>query len=240
MRALGFNRGIGLVVAATLSAAPAMAMTDSFWGIQFEELEYRFALDDTSDVIAAEVDAFYGTDELKARYTNKIEYETQENFLETFENQFLGQFPVSDFFDAKAGIRIDLPDGPNRYYGVLGIQGLAPQWFEVDLDLFVSTEGDVSIRLDSEYELLITNRLILTPALEFDLPFTSDEAIGVGKWGPKLEIGLRLSYDLIDRSLAPYVGVYYQGVFGNSADLAREEGEETSEVYFVVGMRLSF
>lgn len=213
-------------------------VAQAYWGTQFEIAEVRLAED--GDVLAVDFDAFQGTDEFKLRYANKVEYALDQSRLEVFENRILGQIPISDFFDAKAGIRIDAPKGVNRYYGVLGIQGLAPQWFEVDLDLFVSTRGDSSARLDAEYELLITNRLILTSSLELDLPFSDDREVGVGKWGPKLETGVRLSYDVVDRSIAPYIGIYYEKVFGNSADFTRAEGEDVSELYFVAGVRLSF
>jgi copper resistance protein B len=225
---------LALVLALFASTAGA----ETYWGLQAERAEYRFGSEDT--VLAVEFDAFRGTDEFKLRYTNETEYSIKQSQLELFEHRLFGQVPISDFFDAKAGIRIDAPKGVNRYYGVIGIQGLAPQWFEVDLDLFASTRGDLSVRLDAEYELLITNRLILTAGLEFDLPFSDDVQTGVGGWGPKLETGLRLSYDLIDRSVAPYIGVHYEEVFGKSADLARQEGEDVGEVFFVTGVRLSF
>lgn len=208
------------------------------WSIQSEQLEYRLGED--GDVFAWDVDAVVGSDELKARYMGAGEYGFEPEAFETFENRFLLQAPVSDFFDAKAGVRYDAPDGPNRLYATLGLQGLAPQWFEVDLDLFVSEKGDPSLRLDAEYEALLTNWVILTPSLEVDLPFTDDAEIGAGAWGPQLEVGARLSYDLVDRLLSPYVGVHYERSFGESADLAEAEGEDAGALFAVVGTRLQF
>ncbi|MCB1807253.1 MAG: copper resistance protein B, partial [Candidatus Competibacteraceae bacterium] len=101
-------------------------------------------------------DAFVGTDEWKLRLQSEGEYIKGPDVFETLENQLLVQRLVSDFFDIKAGVRFDTPDGPDRTYAVIGIQGLAPQWFEVDADLFISEKGDVSARLDVDYELLIT------------------------------------------------------------------------------------
>src|SRR3546814_2641720 len=85
----------------------------------------------------------------------------RSNHFETLENQIVVRRLVSDFFDAKAGVRLDTPAGPNRVYGVLGFEGLAPQWFEVDGDLFLSEKGDLSSRFSVEYDLLLTNWLIL-------------------------------------------------------------------------------
>ena len=237
----GWNRVRTLLAGlctAVVAAAASPVQADTYWAVQAERAEVRTG--DSGEVFALELDAYRGTDAFKLRYSNETEYQLNESAMERFEHRVLGQVPISDFFDAKAGVRLDTPKGPNRYYGVVGIQGLAPQWFEVDLDFFVSTRGDLSSRLDAEYELLITNRLILTWGLELDVPFSNDREVGVGKWGPKLETGLRLSYDVVDRSVAPYVGVHYERLFGRTADLARDDGEVTSDLFLVAGVRLSF
>jgi copper resistance protein B len=226
---------IGALIPALLSG-PAMAEA-LIWGVQVEQLEQRFSED--GDVTAWSLDAVIGTDELKLRYVSEGEYVDGAG-LETFENQLLLQIPISEFFDAKAGIRFDAPRGPDRAYATVGVQGLAKQWFEVDLDLFVSEKGAASARLDADYEALITNRVILTPSLEVDLPFADDRDIGIGAWGPKVEIGARLSYDLVDRTLSPYVGVHYERAFGATADMRRDEGEAIDALFAVVGARMMF
>lgn len=232
------DRLLAAALAAALFFVPPAGAEMLLWGIQAEQLEYRFG--DRADVLAWDVDAFAGSDELKVRYLSEGEYDRDAKRLERFENHLLLQTPISEFFDGKAGVRYDAADGPDRLYGTIGVQGLAPQWFEVDLDLFLSDRGDASARLDAEYEALITNRIIVTPSLEVDLPFTDDAAIGVGAWGPTLEIGARLSYDLVDRALSPYVGVHYERSFGRTADLARDEGEDRDALFLVVGTRLLF
>jgi len=87
---------------------------------------------------------------------------------------------------------------------------------------------------------LITNRLILTPSIEFNLPFNDDREIDIGAWGPKLEIGARLSYDVIDRLFSPYIGVHYERVFGETRDIVRAEGKDDDAVFFVVGTKIIF
>ncbi len=143
--------GLSLAVAAL--ATPAVAQEDpakktqtarTFWGVAAEKLEYRYS-DSDEQLAVIEGDAFYGTDALKFRWLFEGEWEEAHNAWETLENQFVAQTPVSDFWDAKAGIRIDTPEGPDRVYGVLGLTGLAPYWFEVDTNLYVSDEGDASV-----------------------------------------------------------------------------------------------
>lgn len=209
------------------------------WGAQFEEFEYRYS-DDDEELGVWSGDFFYGTDELKGRWLTKGEYSIEEQAYEKLENQLVAQTPVSDFFDAKAGLRFDTPEGPDRTYAVLGITGLAPHWFEIDANLYVSKDGDTSAELDAEYELLLTNHWILAAALDASVAFSEDREIGVGKGLVSTETGIRLSYDLIDRSFSPYVGVVHERKYGDTADFAKAEGGNVEDWFAVVGARLSF
>lgn len=224
------------VVVAT--SAVAQEATPLIYGVQIDELEYRFG--DASDVMAWNGNATIGRDELKFRLLSQGEYARRSDTLETLENQLLVQTPISDFFDAKAGVRFDIPAGPDRTYGVLGIQGLAPLWFDIDADLFLSEDGNGSARIDAEYEMLITNQITLVPSVEFNVAFADDREIGIGSGLSSTEMGLRLSYDLVDRSVAPYAGVFYERSFGETADLAKEEGEDQDALFFLTGVRLMF
>lgn len=224
-----------ILLAATVASAPALAEMP-IWGIQVEQLEFRAG--DEDSVAAWDFDALYGTDELKLVWRSEAEYAVREDGFETLENQIRLQTPVSDFFDAVVGFRADTPDGPNRYSVVLGLNGLAPQWFEVDLDLFLSDKPFA--RLELEYEGLITNRFTLTPSIEVELPLVDDREIGHGAFGPKVEIGARLSYDLIDRLISPYIGVHYERVFGETGNLAKRDGEDRGAFFAVVGTRILF
>ena len=230
----------GLVIASGSSFAGEDTGVDPYiyYGLNFEQFEYR--LGDENRTLVWDGDAFVGTDEVKLRVRSSGEYSLDDSVIETLEHQGLVQVPVSDFFDAKAGLRYDSPVGENRGYAVLGFQGMAPQWFEVDGDLFLSEKGDASARLEVDYELLLTNRLILTPTVEIDVAFSDDEEMGVGSGLSSIETGLRLSYDLVDRSIAPYIGVNYERSFGQTRDYAREDGESGDNVALVTGVRLLF
>jgi copper resistance protein B len=228
---------LSLILASQVSSA---VEPKNFWGIQFEEFEYRYD-DDSGDKLGVwDGDIFYGTDEYKFRWLTKGEYEKETSDFSTLENQFVIQAPISDFFDAKAGLRFDTPEGENRSYAVIGLAGLAPQWFEVDLNFYISEKGDASADIDAEYELLLTNQLILTTSLAADIAFSNDADIGIGSGLNSTEFGLRLSYDVIDRSFSPYIGVAQENLYGKTADLAEDEGESTDELFFVVGAKITF
>ena len=241
--AVSFLASVGFSTAVTaqemISDTTAREQPLTTWGVQFEEFEYRYS-DDGEELGVWNADAFYGTDELKLRWISKGEYSLEERAYESLENQLVGQIPISKFFDAKAGVRFDTPEGPDRTYAVLGVAGLAPQWFEVDANLYVSNEGETSAELDAEYELLLTNYWILSATLDATVAFSEDREIGIGKGLVSTETGLRLRYDLIDRAFSPYVGVVHERKYGDSADLAEASGGGTEDWFAVIGARIAF
>ncbi|MDG5500266.1 copper resistance protein B [Marinobacter sp. BGYM27] len=210
-----------------------------FWGVQFEELEYRYS-DNDEDLGSWDGDTFYGTDELKVRWLTKGEYDIDEQAYEQLENQLVLQTPISTFFDAKAGVRFDTPEGPDRTYAVLGVAGLAPYWFEIDVSLYVGDDGKTSSEIDAEYELLFTNRLILTLGLDTTISFSEDKEIGIGRGLASTELGARLSYDVVDRAFSPYIGIVNERKYGDTEDMAKASGDSTDDWYAVIGAKVMF
>jgi copper resistance protein B len=229
--------GIALPAFAILSFSPKPVLAEPLiWGIQAEQAEYRIG--DDTDVFAWDFDALVGRDELKFVWRSEGEFATKEDKFESLENQLRVQVPISTFFDAVGGVRYSSPSAGDRIDGVVGLHGLAPQFFEVDADLFVGKNP--SARFEVDYEALITNRLIATPSIELDVPFTDDGKYGRAAFGPTLEVGFRVSYDMVDRLLSPYVGVHYERSFGGTANIKRSEGEDAGAVFFVVGAKMIF
>lgn len=234
---------LGIVLAPSFVAGEARAQSASptVYGLQIEEFERRFG-DEDERVNVWNADAFIGNDEFRVRWTSEGEYDDRANKFEGLENRFFGQVPISDFFDAKAGLRFDTPNGKDkdRTYGVLGVTGLAPQWFEIDADLFYSDKGNLSARLDAEYELLITNKLILTPSVDLNFAFADDREIEVLSGFSSVEAGVRLGYDMVDRVFSPYFGVVYERKLGNTADYVKDEGEDYESWFATVGVKMVF
>lgn len=146
---------------------------------------------------------------------------------------------IAPFWYLQAGARYDAHPEPTRTFAVLGVQGLAPYWFEVEATASISNEGETSARLKVEYELLFTQRLILQPLLETNLAAQTVEEHGIGQGFNNLELGARLRYE-IKREFAPYIGVSWTRKFGDTADLAEAVGEETQETGIVAGVRAWF
>ena len=156
------------------------------------------------------------------------------------EVQVLYSRAISPFWDVQAGVRQDFrDDGEDPTHLVLGVQGLAPYWWEVDAAAFLSTEGDLTARVEAEYDQRITQRLILQPRAEFNISAQDMPAIGVGSGLTDFELGARLRYE-IRREFAPYVGVEWIKKTGETARLARLAGEDPEAVSFVAGLRVWF
>lgn len=159
--------------------------------------------------------------------------------LESTELQALYSRTIAPFWDIQAGVRHDFNPNPDRTFGVIGLQGLAPYWFEVDTAFFAGEQGDVRWRGEFEYELLLTQKLILQPRLEINASFDDQPEYGLGSGLNNMELGLRLRYE-IRREFAPYIGVSWAKQYGDTADFAEAEGESTSTVSFVMGIRAWF
>ncbi|HEX8666822.1 MAG TPA: copper resistance protein B [Allosphingosinicella sp.] len=158
---------------------------------------------------------------------------------EQAEVQLLWSRAIDPWFDLQAGVRYDFRPDPERGYLTLGVQGLAPYWFEVDAAAFLSEKGDVSARLEGEYDLRLTQKLILQPRLELDLALQNVPEIGVGAGLSTGEAGLRLRYEIVPE-FAPYVGIGYERAFGDTARFRRAEGERAAGWNLLLGVRAWF
>lgn len=164
--------------------------------------------------------------------------------LEGAEIQALWSHAIDPWFDLQAGVRQDLNAGPDRTHLVLGVQGLAPYWFEVDGAVFLSTEGEVTARFEGEYDLRLTQALILQPRAEVNFSLQDVPELGLGAGLTTTEIGARLRYEFFPDSgpavIAPYVGVEYEQAWGATEDFRIAAGEDAGGVRFVGGIRLWF
>lgn len=209
-------------------------MTYSKW--MLDRLEYRAGKG--ADGYAWEGEGWIGGD--INRFAVKSEGEGAfGGSLERAEVQALYSRAIDPWFNLQAGVRQDFGEGPDRSYAVIGIDGLAPYWFEVGAEAFLSTRGDAHLRLEASYDQRITQRLILQPAAEFNLAAQHVPELGIGAGPSDIELGLRLRYE-IAREFAPYVGVHWERKLGDTADYARAAGDKPSATSLVIGLRAWF
>ena len=182
---------------------------------------------------------WWGTDRNKLWVKTEIDYDFDADRFEEAELQALWSRPFARYFDFQAGVRRDFEPDPSRNYAVIGIEGLAPYWFEVDAALFVSGHGDVTARIEAEYDLLLTQRLVLQPRTELNFAVQTVDELKIGSGLSNAELGTRLRYE-ITRQFAPYVGVNWTRSIGDTADFVRAAGDDPGAVSFVAGLRFWF
>jgi copper resistance protein B len=206
---------------------------------------YRFFLEraetrirDGRDGYLVDAQAWYGGDINKFWVKGEVEGAWGEK-VEHAEIQALWSHAIDPWFDLQTGIRYDPQPGSDRAHLVLGVQGLAPYWWEIDAALFLSNKGEVTARAEAEYDLRITQKLILQPRGEFDFSLQNIRELGIGAGLSQAAIGLRLRYQ-VSQLVAPYVGVEYERALGNSADFRRAEGEDADSWNLLAGIRMWF
>ena len=159
--------------------------------------------------------------------------------IEEAELQALYSRAVTPFFDVQAGLRQTWSDDGDRTDLVLGVQGLAPHWFEVDAAAFLSSEGDLTARAEAEYDQRLTNRWILQPRAEVSLSAQDIPELSIGSGLTSLQLGARLRYE-VRKEFAPYVGIEWTRSFGDTADYLEAAGHDAEETRFVVGLKAWF
>ena len=173
------------------------------------------------------------------RFGIRTEGERADGDTERAELQLLLTHSFARWWDFVAGARADFEPGPSRGWAAVGVQGLAPYRFDIEATAFVGENGDTAARFEGEYELLITNRLVLQPQLELNWYGQSDPERRIGSGLSSLEAGLRLRYEL-RREVAPYIGLVRERRVGSTADFARTDGFDPDDTSLVAGIRLRF
>lgn len=205
------------------------------YSVLFNRLEAWDA--DSGNGFAWEAQGWAGTD--LNRLWVRSEGERVDSTTESAELEVLYGRAAARWWDVVAGVRHDFQPGDSQTFAAIGVMGVAPYKFEVAATAYVGPSGQTAANVEVEYELLLTNRLILQPLVEIGLYGENDERRGIGSGLSSVEAGLRLRYE-IRREFAPYVGVIWNKKFGTTANYARSTDEPVSETQWVAGIRAWF
>ena len=154
--------------------------------------------------------------------------------LEYSQSDLVYSRAIAPFWDIQAGIAYDKNDIASNTWAEIAIAGLAPYFFETRAALLFDGDGNIGVRFDTEYEALLTQKLILTPSLEADFYSKDNMQMKIGSGLSRIEAGLRLRYEIV-REFAPYVGVTWEKTFGNT-----REYTPVNEANFLIGVRFWF
>ncbi|MBL0798325.1 copper resistance protein B [Pseudomonas sp. B7] len=200
-----------------------------------DKLEWQDA--DDASTLAWDLSGWIGGD--IDRLWLRSEGERSNGKTEDAEIQALWGHAISPWWDVVSGVRQDFKPGAPQTWAAFGLQGMALYNFEAEATAFLGENGQSALRLEGDYDILLTNRLILQPTAELNVYGKNDPQRGIGSGLANTEAGLRLRYE-IRREFAPYIGVTWNRTYGRTADYAREEGEDRSEARLVLGVRLWF
>lgn len=203
--------------------------------IQFNRLEAWDA--DVGTGLSWEGQAWIGAD--LTRMWIRSEGERTGGHTEAADLEMLYGRAVARWWDLVAGVRQDFRPGDAQTWAAIGVLGVAPYKFEIEATAYLGESGRTAGRLEAEYELLLTNQLILQPLLEIDLYGKDDPQRGIAAGISSAEAGIRLRYEFT-RRFAPYLGVVHERALGDSADLRRARGEDSRDTRLVAGIRTWF
>lgn len=203
--------------------------------VLFDQLEWQ--ADGLTSGLNWDTKTWVGTD--LNRVWLRSEGASADGVIEEAEAHALYGRSFARWWDVVVGVRQDIRPGPGQTWAAVGIQGLAPQWFEVEATLYVGESAATLARFEAEYEVLLTNRLMLQPLFEANVFGKALPERGIGAGLSTLETGIRLRY-VIRRELAPYVGLLWHRKFFGTADYARAAGDSVGGWRAAMGLRLWF
>ncbi|MEJ2141452.1 MAG: copper resistance protein B [Gammaproteobacteria bacterium] len=203
--------------------------------LMIDQFEKRYMDDEKPVVFEGDISIGKDLNKFKLKFDiEQVDGETHERELQALYSR-----AVHPYWDFQVGVRQDQKTDPKREWLVLGFEGVAPYWFEMDTALFINEDDQVNLRVNAEYEWMITQKWVLSPEIEANFYSKNDQVEGIGSGLSDSQIGLRLRYE-IKREFAPYIGINWTKKYGDTADYAEADGEDTSDTHFVAGIRAWF
>ena len=203
--------------------------------LQIDQLEWQDA--DAGSALAWDAQGWIGGD--IDRLWLRSQGERLNGKTEQAELQAFWGHAISPWWDVLGGVRQDFKPDDARTWAALGVQGQPLSDIDLQATAYLGEGGQSAVRLETEYDLLLTDQLILQPKAEFNFYAKNEPQRGIGSGLSESELGLRLRYEITPQ-FAPYVGVSWQRSYGKTADYAAQEGEDRSEARLVLGVRMWF
>ena len=193
------------------------------------KLETRIGSDEHKIVIQAHMDKHQAE---YAQYDAKVLYSRM----------------ISDFWDIQAGlgygsekVKLDhqSTDIEETLSGVVGLHGLAPYFFETNAYLYLGQDDFVGLSLETERDVLLTQKLILKPYLEMHMLFNDASKYAQKTGLSQATLGLETRYE-ISKKIMPYIDIAYEYNKGNEATPWQEAAAADQGWLYGAGLRFVF
>jgi len=208
-----------------------------------EQFEARFPTGAGSDHLGWEAQGWIGGDFHKFWWKNEGEATFDGFDRGESETDLLYSRLITPFWNFQAGVQYanewNRGEYDDRWSATLALQGLAPYKFELDNSLYLSEDGHLTAAIEAEYDVRITQRLVLQPRTEVGLSAQDVPERGLGAGLTDVTLDLRLRYE-IKREFAPYLGLRYRFLVGETDAIAESAGEDTEEFLLLAGLRFAF
>ena len=197
--------------------------------------------EDGEGILKSEFETRIGTDENKVFI--KIHADQAESQQAEYDAKMLYSRMLSDFWDVQAGLRY--LNNQNREVdqeqvgAVVGIHGLAPYFFESDAYLFVGQDQQVSFTLETERDVLLTQKLIFKPYLDVNVIFSDDSSYAKKSGLSTAQLGLETRYE-INKKVMPFVDVAYGYNKGSEETAWQQHSSSKNEWLYGGGIRFKF
>lgn len=155
------------------------------------------------------------------------------------ELQPLWGHAISPWWELVGGLCQDFKPASGQTWAAFGIQGTPLDGLELEATAYAGERQQTALRLEAGYAMLLTNRWVLEPTLEASFFGRNDAGREQGAGLAESEVGVRLRYE-ISRGFAPYVGVSFNRLHGQRAEMARDDAEDIGQTRLVAGIRLRF
>lgn len=186
---------------------------------------------------AWEAQAWYGGDYDKAWF--ETEGSPDASNRDASRNELSWDHTLTRWWSVHTGMRYDLGRGPARGWAAVGLEGLAPYWFDVQATFYLGEAGRTAARFQVEHDLLITQQLVVQPEIEASVYGKNDPARQISSGLSDLQLALRLRYE-IRREFAPYLGFAWRRNLGVPAPILHGGGSGTGAVQWVAGFQAWF
>ncbi len=197
--------------------------------------------DDGQAVLKSELETRIGTDENKIFI--KVHADKAESQQAKYDAKLLYSRNVADFWDVQAGIRYR--NDPNREVdqdqvdAVLGLHGMAPYFFETDAYLYIGQDRQVSFNLETERDLLLTQKLIIQPYLDMNIVLSDDSNYAKKTGLNSVQVGLETRYE-INKKVMPFMDVAYGYNKGVQETAWQKSSSSENEWFYGAGIRFKF
>ena len=165
---------------------------------------------------------------------------------EASEQQFAALYSrnIAEFWDAQAGLNYRYAAqhqvDREQMEGVLGVHGMAPYFFETDAHFYVGENQQWRFALDTERDVLLTQRLIMQPYLSLTWVL-QDESNYAEKTGlADAEVGFKTRYEIVKNHVMPFIDVAYGYHKGQKATSWQAASASESGWVYGAGLTLKF